>query len=95
VEARGGQHVFEVQVYLDDLSPDALQVELYADPTGDGQPIRQAMERGRELLGSQGGYTYSASVAATRPASDYTARVVPYHAGALVPLEASQILWQR
>ena len=72
-----------------------LRVELYAEPSDDGQPIRQVMQRGHELLGSQGGYAYSASVAATRPASDYTARVVPFHAGALVPLEASQILWQR
>ena len=75
--------------------PDALHVELYADSADDGPPILQVMQRGRELLGSQGGYTYFASVAATRPASDYTARVVPFHAGALVPLEASQILWQR
>jgi starch phosphorylase len=95
VEARAGQHLFEVQVYLDDVNPDALHVELHADSADDGPPILQVMQRGRELLGSQGGYTYFASVAATRPASDYTARVVPFHAGALVPLEASQILWQR
>ena len=53
------------------------------------------MQRGHELLGSQGGYAYSASVPATRPASDYTPRVVPFGTGAFVPLEANQILWQR
>ena len=59
------------------------------------QPTRQEMQRGHALLGSQGGYSYSAAVPATRPASDYTPRVVPFKAGAFVPLEADQILWQR
>src|ERR1017187_5944711 len=40
-------------------------------------------------------FNYSAQVSATRPASDYTARIVPHHPNALVPLEASQIVWQR
>jgi len=39
--------------------------------------------------------TYSAQIAATRPAEEYTIRIIPYHAHASVPLEASQILWQR
>ncbi len=95
VETRDGRHVFEVQVYLDDVSADAVRVELYAEPIDGDQPARQEMQRGHALLGSQGGYSYSAAVPATRPASDYTARVVPFKAGALVPLEADQILWQR
>jgi starch phosphorylase len=95
VETREGQHVFEVQVYLDEVGADAVRVELYADPVDGDQPFRVAMQRGHELLGSQGGYAYSASVPATRPASDYTARAVPFRSGALVPLEADQILWQR
>jgi glycogen phosphorylase len=94
VETHDGQHVFEAQVYLDDLNADSVQVELYADASDGDQPIRQVMQRGHELVGSQGGYAYSASVPATRPASDYTPRVVPFRAGAGVPLEAHQILWQ-
>ena len=31
VASDGGQHVFEVQIYLDDLDPKAVRVELYAD----------------------------------------------------------------
>ncbi len=95
VETRDGQHVFEVQVYLDDVYADAVRVELYADSADDDPPFPQVMQRGHALLGSQGGYSYSASVPATRPASDYTPRVVPFRAGAVVPLEASQILWLR
>jgi starch phosphorylase len=41
-----------------------------------------------------GAVTYLAQVSATRPASDYTARIVPYHLNAVVPLEAGQIIWQ-
>ena len=94
-ETRGGQHVFEVQVYLDDVYADAVCVQLYADSVNDDPPFLQVMQRGHALLGSQGGYSYSASVPATRPASDYTPRVVPFRAGAVVPLEAGQILWLR
>jgi starch phosphorylase len=39
--------------------------------------------------------TYSAQMSAIRPASDYTARIIPHHPNASVPLEARQILWQR
>jgi starch phosphorylase len=41
-----------------------------------------------------GAFNYSAQVSASRPASDYTVRIVPHHSSALVPLEASQIIWQ-
>jgi glycogen phosphorylase len=95
VATNDGQHFFEIPVYLDDVSADAVRVELYADVADGGQPVRQAMQRGHELLGSVGGFTYSASVPATRPAGDYTARVVPSRAGVSVPLEAAEILWQR
>jgi len=89
-------HTFEVQVHLDELDPEALRVELYADPQQDGgDPIRQPMMRGEALVGSAGGYVYSANVPASRPAGHYTPRVVPFKAGAFVPLEAEQIIWQR
>jgi starch phosphorylase len=95
VEARDGRNIFKVHVYLDEVDPDAVRVELYADsPEGD-RPVLETMQRGSELLGSRGGYSFSASVSAERPASDYTPRVVPAKAGVFVPLEASQITWQR
>ncbi len=95
VETRDHKHAFEVQVYLDELDPEAVRVELYADSRDSGEPVRQAMTRTQPLVGSAGGYLYTAAVPATRPAGDYTPRVVPFKDGALVPLEASQILWQR
>ena len=68
VETDGEQHVFEVQVYLNDLDPNAVRVELYADGVNGGAPVRQEMKRVRQLAGAAGGYVYSAAVSAARPA---------------------------
>jgi len=95
VETRGEQHVFEVQVYLDDLDPKAVRVELYADGVNGGSPVRPEMNRVRPLAGASGGYVYSAAVSAARPPADYTARVMPYCDGVAIPLEDARILWQR
>jgi len=95
VETRDQTHAFEVQVYLDELDPDAVRVELYADPRDSEEPTRVAMTRGQSLVGAMGGYLYTATVPASRPAGEYSPRLVPFKAGALVPLEAAQILWQR
>ena len=38
---------------------------------------------------------YSVRLPVTRPAVDYTPRLIPHNDEAIVPLEASQILWQR
>jgi starch phosphorylase len=88
-------HTFQVEVYLNDLDPNAVRVELYADGVNGGDPVRQEMKRVRQPAGASGGYVYSRAVPAERPATDYTARVIPHCSGVAVPLEASRILWQR
>jgi starch phosphorylase len=93
VEQQGEQYLFHVQVFLDDIDPDAVGVELYADAQKDGGPITQAMTRGERLTGAASAFAYSASVPKGRAAADYTPRLVPRHEGALVPLEAPFILW--
>jgi starch phosphorylase len=45
--------------------------------------------------GGSNGFVYSATVSADRPASDFTARMVPAFDGLIIPLEAQEILWQR
>jgi starch phosphorylase len=95
VETGAEQHVFEVQVYLDDLDPEAVRVELYADGANGTVPERVQMQRVRQLVGAVNGYAYRAGVPATRPATDYTTRVIPRPDGAAVPLEDAHILWQR
>ena len=94
VETNGQQHIFEVEVYLNDIDPAAVRVELYADGINGGSPVRQDMKQGRQLEGAARGYIYSVTISATRPATDYTARVIPNYDSVTVPLEAAQILWQ-
>jgi starch phosphorylase len=95
IQSGGAQHVFEVQAYLDDLDPEAVRVELYADGVDGGAAERVAMKRVRQLLGAANGYAYHAELPAARPATDYTARIIPQHGSAAVPLEAALIMWQR
>jgi starch phosphorylase len=95
LETKDQQHVFDIQVYLNDLDPKAVQVELYADGLNGGSPVRQEMKPVRPLVGAAGGYDYSAAVSAARPPGDYTARVIPRCDGVPVPLEDARILWQR
>ncbi len=91
----GDHHRFEIQVYLDDLDPNSVRVELYADGAGDGAPERQELKRTGPLAGAPGTYVFAGAVPAVRPATDYTARVLPHCDGVSVPLEESRILWQR
>jgi starch phosphorylase len=94
-ENGAGQHVFEAQVYLGDLDPESVRVELYADGVDGGAAERVAMARVRQLVGATSGYACRAVVPTARPASDYTARVIPLRDGVAVPLEEAHILWQR
>jgi starch phosphorylase len=95
VETRGDQHLFEVQVFLDDLGPQAVRVELFANGSLGGPPLRYEMKRLRQLATASDIHVYSAEVPAARPQTDYTARVIPDHYGVAIPLEDARILWQR
>ncbi len=93
-EDDGGWRV-EVQVYLDDIPVQAVSVELYADASDGGEPLRQVLTRGAALAGSANAWLYTGHVSAGRPLSDYTPRIIPAHPLAKVPLEANMILWYR
>jgi len=93
VEQQPDRFLFHVQVFLGDLDADAVRVELYAEGQKGDDPITHAMNRGERLVNAASAFTYSASVPTSRPLADYTPRLVPQHAGALVPLEAPFILW--
>jgi starch phosphorylase len=71
-----------------------MVVELYEDGINGDSPVRQEMKQGRQLVGAARGFIYSATVSATRPATDYTTRVIPNYDSVAVPLEAAEILWQ-
>jgi starch phosphorylase len=93
IETNSQQHLFEVNVYLNDIDQNAVLVELYADGINDSGPIRQEMKCIRHADGKSGSYIYGAKISAARPATDYSTRVIPYFKGVSVPLEAAQILW--
>ena len=95
VEINADHHVFEVEIFLNDLGKNAVRVELYADAINGGDPVRQEMKWARLLPGAPDGCVYHATVPAARPAGDYTARVTPHCDGVAVPLEDARILWQR
>jgi glycogen phosphorylase len=94
-ETQNARHHVSVEVHLDGLDPESVHVELYADPTDGAEPARHAMMRGQKLDESGTAFRYSASVPASRPAGDYTPRLIPFHPALLVPLETPEILWQR
>jgi starch phosphorylase len=90
-----GRHLLEVEVTLGGLDPNAVRIEFYADGTGGSVPSSvEATCSGRPDDAAMP-CVYAARVPATRPATDYTARVIPHRAGVAVPLEATRILWQR
>jgi glycogen phosphorylase len=95
LERNGDQFVIEVEVDLADLDASAVRVEMFANGLDGGAPTRLEMTRIRDLAGGLHGGVYRATVSARRPATDYTARLVPRFAGLSVPLETGQILWQR
>jgi len=94
VETKGGQHIFEVQVCLHGLDPKTVRVELYANGIKGSSAVRQEMTLLHPLADEAGSYIYSATVSASRPSADYTARVMPHCEGVAIPLEDSRILWQ-
>ena len=91
----GGFHEFSVEVHLDEVARDNVSVELYADPAGDGRPVRIAMRRRTKLSDRANAYIYTARVQADRPASDYTVRIIPSKPEAHVPLEMNLIAWHQ
>ncbi len=95
INTHDGQHFFQAGVAPGSLTPDHFRVELYADPAHEKGATFQVMNASGPCADKPGAFNYSAQVSATRPASDYTARIVPHHPKALVPLEVGQIVWQR
>jgi starch phosphorylase len=84
------QHTFAIHLFLGELDPTALQVELHAEGAAPypltlvSSPTATVKTR-----------LFQGSVPAHRPSSDYTPRVIPANIHAVIPLEAPYILWYR
>ncbi|EMI21258.1 alpha glucan phosphorylase [Rhodopirellula maiorica SM1] len=96
VESTGDEHHFAVNVDVDGLDLSFVRVELYADSVNGEPAVRQEMLQSETSENAEAkGTTFHITVAATRPASDFTPRIVPSHASVAVPLELDLIRWQR
>jgi starch phosphorylase len=95
LQKEGSHYTFSVPVYLDDLDPGSVHVQLYAEPNGTEKPEIHLMERNVTLPGTVNGYLYSVRIEARRSANDYTPRIIPAFEDASIPMEAQQILWYK
>ncbi len=95
VESSPQKHSLRVEVHLGELRADWVRVQLYADPLDAEPPFLSEMTHGDSAEPSAGWRIYAADVPASRPASDYTPRIVPSHSGVSIPLEDAHILWRR
>ncbi|MDE3181875.1 MAG: alpha-glucan family phosphorylase [Bacteroidota bacterium] len=84
---------YEVSVFLNNIDPGNVQVQLYADGI-DEKPAEIIIMEPKEKNGEEKAF-YAAEVTTVRLANDYTARVVPHYLGISVPLENGLICWQR
>ena len=95
VETNADHYVFEVEIFLNGLDPNAVRVELFADGINGSDPLRQEMKCAQPFPDASRPCLYHATVPTTPPATDYTARVIPQRSRVTVPLECARILWQR
>ncbi|NII11083.1 alpha-glucan family phosphorylase [Oleiagrimonas sp. C23AA] len=82
-----------VPVYLGEIEPGHVRVELCAQAQGDLPAECVTMTPGRAMPGAVEGHVYSARVPATRPAEHFTARVRAWHPDAFLPAESALIAW--
>jgi glycogen phosphorylase len=87
-------HVF-VPVYVGEVPPSSVRVELFADTNKLHPPEVIVLHQEQAIPGSNNGCIYAGAVETSRPANDYTVRVVPYHPDAILPAELPLITWQR
>jgi len=86
---------FHVQVYLGEILPDQVRVELYAEGIDGENPQVTECRCKEKITGAIHACSYQADIETTRPATDFSARVIPHHPEVQVPAEAALITWQR
>jgi len=86
-------HHLSLHLYLDDLGPDDVAVECFADALDERPAERHVLQRGEALPGAINGFVYTGLLPSERPLSHYTPRIIPAHPDALVPLESNLITW--
>lgn len=85
---------FEIPLYMPGLDEMLINVELYADQSALQEPFTVKMLKIGQLSDGHS-LLFQASAPATRPASDYTPRVIAAIPTLAQPLEVTEILWQK
>jgi glycogen phosphorylase len=91
----GDAWCFSVPVYLGEIAPADIAVQLYADPRDAEPPFLGELLRREAIIGATNGHIYTGTASTTRSVEEYTVRIVPYFPGVRVPAELSLILWQK
>ena len=84
-----------VPVYLGEIAPADVRIEIYGEPVSGSAAEVIALSHDGAITGALGAYFWRGSIPGARPAGEYTARVVPSHAGVRTPAEIALIHWQR
>lgn len=90
-----GKLTFDAQVYLNGLKPEEVNVELYAESLNGEGAEKTEMTCMAGMTTGPGLYLYRATITLKRPQEDYTVRILPNISKVQIPLEESNILWQR
>jgi starch phosphorylase len=85
---------FHVAIGLNGINRDAIAVGLYADGIN-GEAVEKIKMQPDTGESNTGETIYRAQVITKRPATDFTARIVPNYEGISIPLEDNHITWQR
>jgi starch phosphorylase len=84
---------FLLHVYLGEIPPELVQVQMYAEPAEGDEAAPQVMECRSGIPGATHGYVYHCPIVTARPASDFTPRIIAWHPEARIPAEMNLILW--
>ena len=84
--------IFDAQMSLGEVPPESIELQVYADPIRQGDPVCELMHRRSDIPGTLNGYHYRCHISSSRPYTDFTPRVVAYHVDARTPAENSHVL---
>ncbi len=84
-----------VPVYLGDIAPADIRVEIYAEPIAGRAAEVIALSHDGAITGATGAYFWRGWIPGARPADEYTARIVPWRPGVRAPAEIALIRWQK
>ena len=93
-QSSAGSTFLTIEIYPGQLTPEDIQVELYANANSQCKQVRLGEGHVDDARNSAGMLTCSFKLSSGCPTNDLTARVVPKKAGVSLPLECNHILWQ-